>query len=190
MPQLFIIGGPNGAGKTTSAMVLLPDILKYSEYVNADAIAHGLSPFQPEKVAIQAGRLMLERINLLLEQKKDFAFESTLASRSFVSFLKRCKIKGYSVNMLFLWIHSVDLAIERVRDRVKRSGHNIPENVIIRRYHRGLSNFIKLYVPLADNWILYDNSKERPKEIAQGHLEKKIVVHDEKLWQSIQEAIR
>lgn len=162
MQQLFIIGGPNGAGKTTTAMRLLPDLLQCDEYVNADAIAAALSPFHPETTAIQAGRLMLNRILHLSSENKNFAFETTLASRSFVPFLKKCKNNGYSMNLLFLWLDNVELAIERVNLRVKSGGHNIPEEDICRRYNRGKNNFLELYLPLADTWKVYNNSSIEP----------------------------
>lgn len=158
MPQLFVIGGPNGAGKTTCAMNLLPRFLECEEYVNADAIAAGLSPFRPEATAIQAGRLMLGRIRHLASLKKDFAFKTTLASKSFVPFLKQCKQDGYSVTVLFLWLQNVGLALSRVAGRALAGGHFVPEEVVRRRYIRGITNFFKRYQPLADNWALYDNS--------------------------------
>lgn len=141
--------------------------VKQEEYVNADAIAAGLSPFAPESTAIQAGRLMLERIKLLTEKKVDFAFESTLASKTFVTLINRAKQLGYSINITFLWLHTPELAKVRVADRVSLGGHNIPEETVVRRYYRGIKNFFELYMPLADRWQLHDNSNFEPVLIAE-----------------------
>jgi predicted ABC-type ATPase len=189
-PQLFILAGPNGAGKTTSAMNLLPDFLKCEEYVNADAIASGLSQFKPESVAINAGRAMLSRIQELYRQKKSFAFETTMASRSFAVLLKKCKQAGYSVNIIFLWLQSPALAVERVAMRVESGGHSIPTDTIIRRYKKGIENLFQLYMPLADNWSLYDNSFENPELIARKFIRKKIEIHNNPDWLKIQEESR
>ncbi|MEX2089678.1 MAG: zeta toxin family protein [Bacteroidota bacterium] len=158
MPNVYIIGGPNGAGKTTVALKLFPDILPSREFVNADFIAQGLSAFNVESVAFAAGRLMLERLIGLRSQKKDFAFESTLASRTFVPFLKECKEDGYKVNLTYVWIGSAELAKERIGERAKQGGHRIPEEVIERRYGRSVENFRNLYLPLADAWRIFDNT--------------------------------
>jgi len=188
MPQIYIIGGPNGAGKTTSAMSLLPDLLECQEYINADAIAAALSPFAPETTAIQAGKLMLDRIHTLAQQRQDFAFESTLASRSFAPFLKQCQKQGYEVNLIYLWLQSPELAVARVLDRVQNGGHNIPTDVVHRRYKRSLVNLFNLYLPLADNWILYDNTKGKTVEVAQKGKGNQTVVYDSEIWQTINEA--
>jgi len=129
MKKLYVIAGCNGAGKTTASYTILPEILDCKEFVNADEIARGLSPFQPERAGIQAGRLMLTRIKSLLESGENFAFETTLSTKSYVNFLKVAKDKGYQITLLFFWLNSVDLAISRVKTRVKEGGHNIPENV-------------------------------------------------------------
>jgi predicted ABC-type ATPase len=186
-PHLFIIGGPNGAGKTTSAMKLLPDFLQCEEYVNADGIASGLSQFRPESVAINAGRTMLSRIQKLIKQKNSFAFETTLASRSFVILLKKCKQLGYSTNVIFLWLQSPELAVKRVRIRVKNGGHSIPEDTVRRRYKKGINNLFKLYMPIADNWTIYDNSSANPELIAKKIIGKKIDIINEYAWLKIQE---
>lgn len=136
MPTLYVIGGPNGAGKTTAALELLPNFLDCKEYVNADAIAAGLSPFNVEGVAVQAGRLLLERINQLAEDGVDFAFESTLSAKIFAGFIEKCKTKGYKIVLIYVWLESADLAIERVAKRVKNGGHHIPNDVVLRRYKR------------------------------------------------------
>ncbi|WP_225893961.1 zeta toxin family protein [Atlanticothrix silvestris] len=158
MPNLYIIGGANGSGKTTAALQILPYFLSVFEYVNADEIAAGLSPFNPESVAIQAGRLMLERLETLVNAEADFAFETTLAARHFARFLKKCQVKGYIINLIYFWLCSPDLAIARVCRRVESGGHNIKEDTICRRYERGRKNLIELYLPLCDRWIVYDNS--------------------------------
>jgi len=150
MPILYIIAGPNGAGKTTTAEKLLPDFLNCVEYVNADNIARGICPFNVEGVAFQAGRVMLERMAELVKKKIDFAFETTLSAKSYVSFLKYCKSKGYEINLLFIWLDSPETAKQRVRSRVKKGGHNIPEPVVERRYHKGLENLKKYFVHLCD----------------------------------------
>ena len=168
MPSVYVIGGPNGAGKTTIAMRVLPEALGCREFVNADLIAAGLSPFRVESVALQAGRLMLERMHKLRDADVDFGLESTLASRSFVPFLKNCKSQGYEVHLLYIWLESVDLAIERVAHRVLDGGHNIPEDTIRRRYGASRRNFTELYLPLADSWEIYDNSKDEAVCIAQS----------------------
>lgn len=140
MKRLYIIAGCNGAGKTTASYTILPEILNCKEFVNADEIAKGLSPFQPEKVSLEAGRIMLERIEDLLRIKADFSFETTLSTRSYVNTVKRAKENGYDVTLLYFWLNSQELAIERVKERVREGGHNIPEQVIRRRYNKGIKN--------------------------------------------------
>lgn len=156
-PTLYIIAGCNGAGKTTASYAVLPDLLNCKEFVNADEIAKGLSPFNPESVAIEAGKLMLQRINLLLSQKKTFAIETTLATRSYAGLVKRAQKEGYMVILLFFWLSSPEMAIERVAKRVSEGGHNIPTETIIRRYWLGLQNFFNIFSPIVDCWMLYEN---------------------------------
>jgi predicted ABC-type ATPase len=184
-PHVFVIAGPNGAGKTTSAMKLLPDFLQCEEYVNADGIASGLSQFRSESVAIDAGRAMLARIRELFKQNKSFAFETTLASRSFVVFLKKCQQAGYSTNIIFLWLQSPELAIKRVAIRVKKGGHSIPEETIRRRYKKGIENFFKLYLPIIDSWMIYDNSYEEPELMARKLIGEKIEIINGPIWLKI-----
>jgi predicted ABC-type ATPase len=138
LPNLYIIAGCNGAGKTTASFTILPELLECKEFVNADEIARGLSPFQPEKVALQAGRTMLNRLHELLQNKIDFAFETTLSTRSYIQFIKRAQAEGYNVLLVFFWLNSIDLAKERVKLRVSEGGHNIPIEVIQRRYYLGI----------------------------------------------------
>jgi predicted ABC-type ATPase len=185
--HLFIIAGPNGAGKTTSAMKLLPDFLQCEEYVNADSIASGLSQFRPESVAINAGRAMLLRIKELKRQRKSFAFETTLASRSFVNLINECRHSGYSTNIIFLWLQSPELALKRVAIRVKCGGHSIPKDTILRRYKKGIENFINLYMPRADNWTIYDNSHSTPALVASKRMGKSIEIINKSIWLKIQE---
>ena len=156
-PTLYIIAGCNGAGKTTASYSVLPDLLQCREFVNADEIAKGLSPFNPESVAIEAGKLMLQRINLLLSQHKTFAIETTLATRSYASTIIRAQAEGYCVVLLFFWLASPEIAIERVAKRVKEGGHNIPTETIIRRYWLGLQNFFNIFSPLVDSWMFFNN---------------------------------
>jgi predicted ABC-type ATPase len=186
MPRIFVIGGPNGAGKTTIAGGLLPEILQCDEYVNADAIAKALSPFESDRAAFKAGRVMLEMIHGLADRRKDFAFETTMASRSFYPFLLRCRERGYEINLLFLWLRSVALARRRVAKRVRSGGHGIPNDVVRRRYQAGIRNFLKLYVPLADNWYVYDNSGPQTRPVARKISGGKIQLHDEQTWGRIE----
>lgn len=156
--HVVIVAGPNGAGKSTSAPSLLRDALDVEEFVNADAVAAGLSAFRPESVAIAAGRIMVRRMRQLAAARANFAFETTLASRSFVPWIVGLKRNGYHAHLLFLRLESADLAVSRVVERVRLGGHDVPENVIRRRYEKGLRNFFGLYMPLADTWQLFDNS--------------------------------
>jgi len=168
MANLYIIAGCNGAGKTTASYSVLPDMLDCKEFVNADDIAKGLSPFQPDRVAIEAGRLMLNRIKDLMNHKVDFAFETTLSTKTYMHFVKEAQAKGYFVTLIYFWLNSVDLAIERVKSRVKSGGHNIPEDTIRRRYKGGMDNLSKIYLPLCDYWMIFDNSEHPSELIAEG----------------------
>ena len=185
MPKLFIIAGPNGAGKTTASFTLLPQILDCREFVNADEIARGVSPFNPESVAFEAGRIMLQRIQQLISNNQTFAFETTLTTRSYVSLVKRCSEVDYEINLIFLWLNSVELAVERVRTRVAKGGHNIPEDVIIRRYSKGLWNFINLFMPICDKWVMADNSLSAPAIIANGSKANVETIIQQDLWKKI-----
>lgn len=141
------------------------------EFVNADEIARGLSPFQPETVSVEAGRIMLSRIDELIRQGQDFAFETTLSTRSFAGLCDRVKILGYKVCLTFLWLDSEQLAIARVRQRVAEGGHNITEDIIRRRYKKGLINFFELYKNRVDMWLFLDNSQSEPELLAEGGYE-------------------
>ncbi len=168
MPKLYIISGCNGAGKTTASYTVLPEMLHCREFVNADEIAKGLSPFNSDKVAIEAGKIMLLRIKDLLRNKVDFAFETTLASRSYVDFIKKARKQGYHSTLVYFWLNSPDLACNRVANRVASGGHNVNQEIIKRRYYRGIYNLLNLYMGIVDYWILLDNSDTPFKVIAEG----------------------
>lgn len=165
---LYIIAGCNGAGKTTASMTILPKALLVREFVNADEIAKGLSPFNPEGVAIEAGRLMLERIDCLLKRGESFSIETTLATRSYINLVRRAHTEGYQVHLIYFWLKSPELAMQRVAERVAHGGHNIPQDVIVRRYSAGISNLFNLFVNEVDSWMIYDNSDNDREEIAVG----------------------
>lgn len=175
--KLYIIGGCNGAGKTTASFNILPDLLNCKEFVNADEIARGLSPFQPEKVAIEAGRLMLARIDELIKSQEDFSFETTLSTRSFVSTINTARDKGYYITLIFFWLESIQLAKDRVEKRVTEGGHNIEAEVIERRYTSGIRNLFKLYVNRVDSLLIYDNSNIESELIAEKELNGEFIIH-------------
>lgn len=156
--KIYIIAGCNGAGKTTASFTILPQVLECEEFVNADEIARGLCPFHPERVSIEAGRLMLERISSLMVKKTTFAVETTLSTRSYVSLIKRAHKAGYTVELIFFWLSSPEVAVQRVAKRVEDGGHNIPKDVIYRRYDAGIKNFFNIYGNVVDRWILVDNN--------------------------------
>lgn len=190
-PLVIVIAGPNGAGKSTTAPSLLRDTLQVSEFVNADAIAGGLSAFRPESVAFPAGRAMVERLRHLAKARADFAFETTLASRSFAPWLARLKRSGYDVHVLFLSLESPDLAVNRVAARVRLGGHDVPEGTVRRRYERGLWNLFGLYLALADSWQVFDNSRlGPPRLVASGGQGRPERVANESLWRRIVEVYR
>lgn len=165
--NIYIIGGCNGAGKTTASFTILPEIINCKEFVNADEIAKGLSPFQPEKVSIEAGRIMLNRINELLSLNESFAFETTLSTRSYKNKIIEAQKKGYTATLLFFWLHNIELAKERVRMRVLEGGHNIEPDVIERRYIKGVKNLFSIYLPIVDGALIFDNSEGKPELLAQ-----------------------
>ncbi|UOE49726.1 zeta toxin family protein [Mucilaginibacter sp. SMC90] len=185
MPNLYIIAGCNGAGKTTASYTVLPELLNCNEFVNADNIAAGLSPFNPESVALEAGRIMLQRIDELLSREVDFAFETTLSTRSYVSLVKRAQQKGYEVTLLFFWLSSPQMAMERVAKRVSKGGHNIPIDVIERRYYRGIRNLVYLYMPLCDKWLIANNTDLGPLFVAQSTDEFKANIITLDIWDLI-----
>jgi len=180
---MFIIAGCNGSGKTTASFTILPEIIECREFVNADEIARGMSPFQPEKVAIQAGKIMLNRINELISNGVDFAFETTLSTQSYLRTIEFARRNNYKIYLLFLWLESVDLAIERVFLRVKNGGHYIHESIIRRRYERGLQAFFMKFRYAVDNWLFVDNSKNPFVLIAEGGQHEIEIHHRNDLWQ-------
>ena len=184
MKKLYIIAGCNGAGKTTASYTILPEILDCKEFVNADEIAKGISPFQPEKAGIEAGRFMLKRIKKMLESGESFAFETTLSTRSYVQFIERAKQLEYQVTCLFFWLDSEELAISRVETRVKEGGHHIPEDVIRRRYKTGLKNFFNLFLDKVDNWLFVNNSGDAYEVVAEGTLYDE-TIHNLKQWEQL-----
>ncbi|MDR2389798.1 MAG: zeta toxin family protein [Tannerellaceae bacterium] len=170
MPYLYIISGCNGAGKTTASYTILPEMLKCREFVNSDEIAKGLSPFNADSitVAVEAGRIMHRRIKELIAVGETFALETTLATRSVVKLMQEAQEKGYYVTLLYFWLNTPDLAVERVKMRVAAGGHNIAESTIRRRYDSGIRNLFELYLPVSDYWMITDNSMSPMEVIAKG----------------------
>lgn len=187
-PTAYVIAGPNGAGKTTFATEFLPDFVNCREFLNADLIAAGLSPFAPESQNIRAGRLLLERLHELREQQKDFGFETTLSGRSYAHLLQQMREEGYRIVLFFLWLPSADLAISRVANRVRQGGHSVPENDIRRRYLTGQRNLFRLYRPLVDAWWLYDSSRLPPDLIA-GEEDGSLDIRDANKFGQIQSVV-
>lgn len=179
-PTIYIIAGPNGAGKTTFANRFLPESVACSEFLNADLIAAGLSPFAPESQAVRAAELMLERVHELVNSNETFAFETTLGARSYARWIPEWRSKGYRVVLFFLWLPSEELAIQRVAARVEQGGHRIPESIIRRRYQRGLANLLKLYAPLVDELQIFDASQLPPISIAELKNGREAVADQEK----------
>lgn len=187
-PNVVVVAGPNGSGKSTAAPALLRDYLGMTEFVNADVIAQGLSGFGSDAVAIQAGRIMLERVHELAERRADFAFETTLASRSFARWLRELRDAGYRTNLLFLWLPSPEMAVARVASRVQQGGHNVPEETIRRRYNAGMRNFFRLYLPVVDAWMLFDNSSAESHQLIASYMEgAEVHVTNANVWDSLQE---
>lgn len=184
--NLYIISGCNGAGKTTASYTVLPEILDCREFVNADEIARGLSPFNPESVAIEAGRLMLQRIEELLGKDVTFSIETTLATKSYINLVRNAQKQGYSVKLLFFWLRNPELAIQRVAERVENGGHNIPEDIIRRRYIAGISNLFRLFMNKVDSWVIFDNSENPRKLIASGGRNADTIIDEEMLYSIIQ----
>jgi len=188
--HLYIISGPNGAGKTTASYTILPKILQCKEFVNADEIARGLSPFNPESVAIEAGRLMLKRISELLQRNESFSIETTLSTRSYFRLIEKAHTQGYEVTLLFFWLKSPEQAIERVAERVAKGGHNIPKDIIVRRYREGLDNLFNIYMPIVDTWVLVNNGEMPRTIIATGGREQDTIINDNRLYRIIEEYVK
>ena len=174
--QLYIIAGCNGAGKTTASFTILPEVLGCKEFINADEIAKGLSPFQPESVAMQAGRIMLARMDELLQKGETFAFETTLATKSYKQKIEWAQANGYEVTLLFFWLRNVTMAKKRVAQRVAEGGHSIPTETIERRYHNGIANLFAIYMDMVDICYIFDNSEGRKELIAQKEKHKEMVI--------------
>jgi predicted ABC-type ATPase len=180
--DIIVIGGPNGAGKTTAARELLPGLLGIREFVNADEIARGLSPFNAAGVALMAGRLMIGRMRQLARGEESFAFETTCAGRGHVEFLRQCRTEGWRITLLFLWLPSPEAAIARVARRVAEGGHDVPAEVIVRRYRKGLANMLNLYLPLADTAAIYDNDDSKRVLIAERKPGREMIINDPIRW--------
>ena len=185
MPSMYLISGCTGAGKTTASYTMLPEMLECSEFVNSDEFAKGLSPFNPEKASIQASRYMILKVRYLLQRQLDFGIETTLATRTLLKTVRLAQASGYSVTLLYFWLNSPDLAIERVAARVETGGHNIPEDTIRRRYRVGLDYFFHDYAPLCDRWILADNSQIPFRVIAEGSKTDILSIKDEVTYEKI-----
>lgn len=187
--NVYIIAGPNGSGKTTFAKEFLPLYAHCENFVNADLIAQGLSPFSPSVAAMKAGRLVLEQIRGFADKGVDFAFESTLAGKTYASFFKAVKRKGYRIHLFFLWIPNSSLALERIKDRVASGGHDVPASDVHRRFRRSVENFFKVYEPLLDSWMLFDNSNEIPYLVAEK-ADGKLLIKDVQLYNEISKGKR
>ncbi|GHT10914.1 hypothetical protein FACS1894170_03790 [Planctomycetales bacterium] len=177
-PQLIVIGGPNGAGKTTCAMTLLPEFFQVKHFVNADLIANGISPFDSSLAEIQAAKVMVRQMHELRDHRENFAIETTLASKSIAVFIRSCKTVGYDTSLIYVALDSVETALRRVALRVKKGGHNIPEETVRRRYQRSIKNLFAIYMPIVDHWAIMDNTlpdnKHRLIAALNGEAEPKI----------------
>ena len=175
---MYIISGCNGSGKTTASYTLLPELLECREYVNSDEFAKSLSPFSPSEASVRASRYMLMKINYLMDRDETFSIETTLATRSLMTIIRKARERGYEITILYFWLSSPQLAIERVRKRVAAGGHHIPDDVVKRRYYMGLNYLFSQYIPACDHWILADNSTPPFKVIAQGASEESTIIRD------------
>ncbi len=188
--NLYIISGCNGAGKTTASYTVLPEVLHCKEFVNADEIARGLSPFNPESVAIEAVRLMLQRIEDLLVKDESFSIETTLATKSYINLVRRAQVKGYTVRLLFFWLNSPELALQRIAERVAKGGHNVPEPIVRRRYVAGICNLFRLFMSEVDSWEIYDNSEYPAVQIARGGKDDETSIIVESTYKTIAEYVK
>ena len=177
-PELIIIAGPNGAGKTTFVNTYLPEYTNVREFVNADLIAKGMSPFDSEGVQIEACKIFLNRVRQLIESRTSFSFESTLSGKTHIALIKAARANGYAVRLYFIYLNSVSLSLERIAERVGRGGHDVPSDIVVRRYGRSLRNLIADYLPLVDDWQLFDNSDNSFREIARELSEERFVADE------------
>ncbi len=185
-PVVVVIGGPNGAGKSTIAPQILRDALEVAEFVNADVVARGLSAFDPGSVAVAAGRVMLERLQELAGRRQSFGFETTLSTRSFAPWLRKLSADGYRVIVVYVWIPSPELSIQRIQDRIRAGGHFVPDATVRRRFTRSLRNFFQLYQPLASSWSMVDNSHlSGPNLIASGERSDVQSIGNPSLWERL-----
>ena len=188
--NLYIISGCNGAGKTTASYTVLPEILNCKEFVNADEIARGLSPFNPSSVSIEAGKLMLQRIEELLKRNETFSIETTLATRSYVNLVKQAQEQGYSICLLFFWLSTPELAVKRVAERVSKGGHDIPQDIIRRRYVAGINNLFKLFMPIVNYWAIFDNSETPRRKVAIGGKDSQTEIVNIELYNNIKNYVK
>jgi predicted ABC-type ATPase len=187
-PSVIVLAGPNGAGKSTAARSLLAETLRVTTYVNADVIAQGLSGFDPESAAFEASRIMLQRLRELAARRADFAFETTLAARTYAGWLKSLRETGYVIALYYFWLHSADLAVARVALRVTLGGHNVPEATVRRRYDLSLRNLLHLYRPLVNVWQVYNTSLlGQYRMIAECNATGDDVIRDEPTWRKLNE---
>ncbi len=188
MPYFYIIAGCNGAGKTTASFTILPEMLKCREFVNSDEIAKGLSPFNASSiaVAVEASRIMYKRIKELVASGKTFAMETTLATRSVANLIREAQREGYYVTLLYFWLNTPELAVERVKMRVEAGGHNVPETTVLRRYRAGIRNLFKLYLPICDYWMIADNSMSPMTIIAKGFKNDKVEICNSDIYTKLE----
>jgi predicted ABC-type ATPase len=185
MPEMYVIAGCSGAGKTTVAFTGVPEFLHCREFVNADEIARGISPFQSEKIAFLSGRLMLARMSELIMQGEDYAFETSLSNLAYGSLIRRARTHGYHVTLIFLYLQSELIAMRRIQNRVKQGGNFVADEVVARRYKRGIRNLFNLYLPLADHWMVLDNSDINPELVATGGRDMDMEVSNSTVWDEI-----
>jgi predicted ABC-type ATPase len=188
--EIVILGGPNGAGKTTAARVLLPDFLELHPYLNADDIAHDLAPWNVESAALAAGRLMIEQMRALVEDGQSFAFETTCSGKSYLRLLQQCKRDGWRITLLYFWLPTPEDAVARVARRVSQGGHHIPTDTVLRRYSASVWNMRNLYLPLADEAEIYDNTDRQRILIAEKREDLALLVHDSERWAAIEGVAR
>jgi len=181
--NLYIIAGPNGSGKSTFAKEFLPLYVHCPSFINTDVIAQGLS-FSPEQAAIKAGRIVLKQIDQYAAQQKDFGFETTLSGKSYARTFEKLKSEGYKISLFFLWLPDVHLSLARIKHRVSKGGHNVPEKDVRRRFQRAIDNFRTIYKDRADNWMFFDNSTEKPHLIA-SFADGKLSIEDKARYEAI-----